>query len=777
MGSPQLGNNALSSQEKNIGLDHLSSITTQTDADEKQNSLPNKKKKKGKKDKYADPNAHILNLSYEGRTNEEIDILKKQIIIPDNSVSYFTLYRYATKFDLFMIILANFGAICSGAALPLFTLIMGNITDNFSRFLTTGQGADEFQHSVNHNTLYFLYLMIGICTVTTLETYVAVDRGEVITARIREHYIQAILRQNIAYFDKVGPGEITNRITSDVNLIQEGISEKVNIIFSGFATFFAALVIGFIRSWRLTLILFSTIVTIIITMGIASRFMMKYTISALGAFSKASSVAEDILSSIRTTTAFGIQRRLSQKYDFHVDESFRYGVKAGRTIMLMVAGLWLIIYWTYGLAFWQGARFIADGTGSVGSTVTVIMSIIIGSVSIGGVTPAFQSVGKSVGAAKKIFETIDRVPLIDSSSEEGKKLNEITGEIKFQNVRFAYPSRPNVTVLNNFSLDIKPGTKVALVGASGSGKSTIIGILERFYSYLGGSVTLDGIELSSFNVKWLRQQMALVSQEPTLFNVSIFENISYGLIGTQYENSSKEEKLNLIIEACKKANAWEFIQTLPEALDTNVGQQGFLLSGGQKQRIAIARAIVSEPKILLLDEATSALDTKSEGVVQEALDRAATNRTTIVIAHRLSTIKDADKIVVVSSGNIIEMGTHHELLAEKGAYYTLVKAQDIKKRDQHEPVHSSRFSIGNNETQSLLSDASTGMSAELSQSGTNSSNYSISDKAIADMKEDGYFDKPVQTRSTIALVKYVSSLKLIVYFTNFVIAQQIHRRL
>lgn len=234
-----------------------------------------------------------------------------------------------------------------------------------------------------------------------------------------------------------------------------------------------------------------------------------------------------------------------------------------------------------------------------------------------------QAITQARGAAAKLYETIDRVPTIDSANPGGLKPTECVGEIALENVKFNYPSRPNVPILKDLTLHFPAGKTAALVGASGSGKSTIISLVERFYDPLSGIISLDGHDLRELNVKWLRSQVGLVSQEPTLFATTIRGNVEHGLVGTQWEHASPDEKLQLVKGACVKANADGFISKLPLGYDTMVGERGFLLSGGQKQRIAIARAIVSDPRILLLDEATSALDTQSEGVVQDALDKAA----------------------------------------------------------------------------------------------------------------------------------------------------------
>ena len=378
------------------------------------------------------------------------------------------------------------------------------------------------------------------------------------------------------------------------------------------------------------------------------------------------------------------------------------------------------------------------------------MAIIIGALAFGGISPSFQAIASAMGAAHKVFEAIDRVPSIDISDDQGEKPSQLEGRIKFEHVKFAYPSRPNVPILDDFNLTIEPGQTIALVGSSGSGKSTIVGLLERFYSPIGGSITLDGHPIESLNIKWLRHQMALVSQEPTLFSCSIYENISFGLIGSSYEHADESKKKELIIEACREANAWDFIQTLTDGLDTEVGDRGFLLSGGQKQRIAIACAIVSKPEILLLDEATSALDTKSESIVQEALDRALKSRTTIVIAHRLSTIRDADKIVVMSRGTIIESGTHDELLKQEGAYYLLVKAQNIRAEEENE-AENSNAAFESEDPNEILDH-------KLTRGTTRDSELSVSAKVVQDLEAKGFYEEPVITRSSWVLIKFLGHI-------------------
>lgn len=299
-------------------------------------------------------------------------------------------------------------------------------------------------------------------------------------------------------------------------------------------------------------------------------------------------------------------------------------------------------------------------------------AVIFGAQSAGTIFSFAPDMGKAKQAAAELKALFDRQPEIDSWSEDGEKLSSVEGHIEFRDVHFRYPTRPEQPVLRGLNLTVKPGQYVALVGASGCGKSTTIQLLERFYDPLAGGVYIDGKEISSLNVNNYRSWIALVSQEPTLYQGTVKENI---LLGADRENVPQEA----IEQACKDANIYDFIMSLPDAFDTVVGSKGSMLSGGQKQRIAIARALLRDPKILLLDEATSALDSESEKVVQAALDKAAKGRTTIAVAHRLSTIQRADMIYVFDSGKVVEAGTHTELIHLRGRYYELVSLQSLEK--------------------------------------------------------------------------------------------------
>ncbi|KAF2194218.1 ATP-binding cassette transporter ABC4 [Zopfia rhizophila CBS 207.26] len=625
---------------------------------------------------------------------EERQVLKRQLDQPVVNITWITLYRYATKVDLAIIAVSAFCSIASGALMPLMTVIFGQLAGTFQGLFQGTLDHGSFEDDLSKYSLYFLYLAIGEFIMIYTSTVGWIYTGEHISGKIREHYLAAVLRQNIGFFDKIGAGEITTRITADANLVQEGMSEKVGLTLNAIATFVAAFVIGFVKYWKLTLILISVIVAIVCVMSGGARFMLRYNKQSLEAYAQGGTVAEEVISSIRNATSFNTQDKLARQYNDHLTVAEKWGARTKFVLGCMLAAMMTIIYFNYALSFWQGSRFLVAGETNLSSILTILLAIMIGAFSLGSVGPWIQAFATGTAAAAKMYATIDRTSPIDPESQDGERPDAVEGNIELRHIKHIYPSRPEVVVMEDVNLVIPAGKTTALVGASGSGKSTIVGLVERFYDPIRGEVLLDGRDVQQLNPSWLRQHISLVQQEPVLFATSVYDNIRHGLIGTSYESASEEKIREIVTDAAKIANAHDFISNLPEGYETNVGERGFLMSGGQKQRIAIARAIVSDPKILLLDEATSALDTKSEGVVQAALDRAAKGRTTIVIAHRLSTIKTADNIVVMSRGRIVEQGKHDDLLVKRGAYYNLVEAQRIaqateKKVDEEEVSEAS----------------------------------------------------------------------------------------
>ncbi|KAG2071587.1 P-loop containing nucleoside triphosphate hydrolase protein [Suillus decipiens] len=648
-------------------------------------------------------------------------------------VSFLSLFRYSTRFE---IMLDCFGVICAiaaGSAQPLMTLIFGNLTQDFVTFglaeneyyqslqsedpnvieqaqAALDAAASSFRHHAGLDASYLVYIGVAMFVSTYLYMYTWVYTSELNGKRIRERYLQAILRQEIAYFDDVGAGEVATRIQSDTHLVQLGISEKVTLAITFVSAFFVGFIIAYVRSWRLALALSSILPCIGIIGSTMNKFGSKYTQLSLKHVAEAGSLAEEVISTVRTAQAFGTQKVLSGIYDKHIDVTRVVDIKASISHGAGLGSLFFVIYAAYALAFDFGTTLINEGHADAGQVINVFMAILIGSFSLALLAPELQAITRACGAAAKIFATIERVPDIDSENPGGLKPAKVTGEITFEDVKFNYPSRADVPILKGIDITFPAGKTTALVGASGSGKSTIVSLTERFYDPLSGSVKLDGTDLRELNIKWLRSQIGLVSQEPVLFATTIRANVAYGLIGTPYEDASDEEKFQLIKAACIKSNADSFVSHLPQGYDTMVGERGFLLSGGQKQRVAIARAIVSDPRILLLDEATSALDTRSEGIVQDALDKAAAGRTTITIAHRLSTIKDADCILVMGEGLVLERGTHAELLTnENGAYFRLVTAQTLREanEDPGEAISSDETDLESPRPEVLLDRKST----------------------------------------------------------------------
>ncbi|XP_015248373.1 PREDICTED: multidrug resistance protein 1-like [Cyprinodon variegatus] len=493
--------------------------------------------------------------------------------------------------------------------------------------------------------------------------------------RIRKLFFHRIMQQDIGWFDVNETGELNTRLTDDVYKIQEGIGDKVGMLIQSFSSFIAAFIIGFTKGWKLTLVILAVSPALGISAALFSKLLTNFTTKEQSAYAKAGAVAEEVLSAIRTVFAFSGQKKEIERYHKNLEDAKTMGIRKAISANIAMGFTFLMIYLSYALAFWYGSTLILSGEYTIGSVLTVFFVVIIGVFAMGQTSPNIQTFASARGAAYKVYNIIDHNPTIDSYSETGFKPDLIKGNIEFNNIHFSYPSRPDVTILDQMCLSVSSGQTMALVGSSGCGKSTTIQLLQRFYDPQEGSVSIDGHDIRSLNVRYLRELIGVVSQEPILFATTISENIRYGR-----PDVTQEE----IETATKEANAYDFIMNLPDKFETLVGDRGTQMSGGQKQRIAIARALVRKPKILLLDEATSALDAESETIVQAALDKVRLGRTTLVVAHRLSTIRNADVIAGFQKGKVVELGTHSELMDKKGVYHTLVTMQTFQKAEEGE---------------------------------------------------------------------------------------------
>ncbi|KAI6672602.1 hypothetical protein NL676_000508 [Syzygium grande] len=547
-----------------------------------------------------------------------------------NSVLFYKLFLFADFTDFFFMLVDTMGAVCNGLGLPLMTVLIGQLIGSFG----TNQHNKNVVHLVSKISLKFIYP-----AVFTEVTFWMVT-GERQAARIRVLYLRIILRQDIAFFNKeTTTGEVVGRMSGDTILIQDAKGEKVGKFIQLMSTFIGGFIIAFTKGWLLTLVTLSIIPPLVVSGALMSLIIGKMASQGQSAYAKAADVVEQTIGSIRT---------------FLVD-AYKSGVCKGMAAGLGLATGFFIIFYSFALATWFGGKMILEKGYAGVQVLNVLVAVLTDSMSLGEASPCMTAFAVGQATGFKMFKTINRKPEINSRDTRGKTLDEIRGDIELRDVYFSYPARPDELTFNGFSLYIPSGTTAALVGQSGSRKSTVISLIERFYDPQAGEVLIDGINLKD--------------HEPVLFASSIKDNIAYGK-----ENATIEE----IRAAAQLANAAKFIDKLPKGLDTMVGEYGTQLSGGQKQRVAIARAILKDPRILLLDEATSALNAESERIVQEALDRIMGNGTTIIVAHRLSTVRNTDMIAVIHGGKIVERGTHLELQKDPdGAYGQLICLQQV----------------------------------------------------------------------------------------------------
>ncbi|XP_059632044.1 ABC transporter B family member 11-like isoform X1 [Cornus florida] len=592
------------------------------------------------------------------------------------TVPYFKLFSFADSTDHVLMLVGTIAAIGNGICMPLMTVLIGDVINSFGQNVNS----KNVVHEVSKVSVKYVYLALGSGLAAFFQVVCWMVTGERQAARIRCLYLKTILKQDIAFFDSEGKtGEIIDRMSGDTFLIQDAIGEKVGKFLVVVASFLGGFVIAFIKGWLLTLVMISSIPLLVISSAILTLLLVKLKSSGQVGYSQAAIVVEQTISSIRTVASFTGERQAIANYNKSLIKAYKSGVQEGLASGLSGGVFMFVIYSSYALAIWFGSKMIINKDYTGGDVLNVVMAVLTGSFSLGQASPCMSAFAAGRAAAFKMFETINRKSEIDPYDTNGLKLDDIGGNIELKDVYFSYPTRPDEPIFNGFCLSMPSGTTAALVGQSGSGKSTVISLIERFYDPQAGVVLIDGINLKEFQLWWIRGKIGLVSQEPVLFTSSIKDNISYGKDGATIEE---------IKAAAKLANVAKFIDKLPEGLDTQVGEHGTQLSGGQKQRIAIARAILKDPRILLLDEATSALDVESERVVQEALDRVMINRTTVIVAHRLSTVKNADMIAVIHQGKIVEKGSHSELLQDpEGAYCQLIRLQEHSQESEKNAVN------------------------------------------------------------------------------------------
>ncbi|XP_027979016.1 bile salt export pump isoform X1 [Eumetopias jubatus] len=613
-------------------------------------------------------------------------------------VGFFQLFRFSSTTDIWLMFVGSLCAFLHGLSHPGVLLIFGTMTDVFIEYDTELQQLKIPGKACVNNTIVWLNSSLnqnvtngtqcglldiesemikfasyyaGIALVVLITGYMQICFWVIAAARqiqkMRKISFRKVMRMEIGWFDCNSVGELNTRFSEDINKVNDAIADQMAVFIQRMTTSICGFLLGFYQGWKLTLVIISVSPLIGIGAAIIGLSVSKFTDYELKAYARAGSVADEVISSMRTVAAFGGEKKEVERYEKNLVFAQRWGIRKGIVMGFFTGFMWCLIFLCYALAFWYGSKLVLeDGEYTPGTLVQIFLSILLGALNLGNASSCLEAFATGRAAATSIFQTIDRKPVIDCMSEEGYKLDRIKGEIEFHNVTFHYPSRPEVKILDNLSMVVKSGEMTAVVGSSGSGKSTALQLIQRFYDPSEGMVTLDGHDLRSLNIQWLRAQIGLVEQEPVLFSTTIAENIRYGR-----EDATMED----IVRAAKAANAYSFIMDLPQQFDTLVGEGGGQMSGGQKQRVAIARALVRNPKILLLDMATSALDNESEAMVQEALSKIQQGHTIISVAHRLSTVRAADVIIGFEHGTAVERGTHEELLERKGVYFTLVTLQ------------------------------------------------------------------------------------------------------
>ncbi|KXJ88898.1 P-loop containing nucleoside triphosphate hydrolase protein [Microdochium bolleyi] len=637
---------------------------------------------------------------------------------------YFRLLTYGepTNTDIALLIGGTVFAIIAGIPFPLLGVLLGQVIDDLNA-ATCGINASaapspELQQSTNQKIIYVVVVGLVQFTCVYVHTTCWCLFGDRLAHRLREKYFRSILRQEVSYFDKLPAGEVSSRLSADIATIKSGTSEKVGTYIGVSSMFVTAYIIAFIKDARLAGMLLFLLPAFMLMTWVGGHFVSKHATSASESLAGASSVAMESLSNVMVVHAFRANDRLESKFASSLEGAKTHGIKKATAAAFQSGLLYFLAFSASALAYWKAGQTIADtvagfGSGnSVGNTYTVIFLLVDASLILSQISPFLQFFASASGALEKLEADMDRPSQIDGTADsQSDKIENFTGAVRLEKVHFNYPSRPDVKVIQDVTLDFQAGQHTAIVGLSGSGKSTIAGLVTRLYDPLEGSVSIDGHDLKNVNVRHLRSFIGLVQQDPLLLDRSLLENIALGLVnssrpehdalqktllGTQLEKIAEAVRsgkdleeaareagpealdiVRLVQHAADLADADIFLGNLEFGFGTLVGSNGDLLSGGQKQRVALARALVKDPNILVLDEATSSLDSASELRIQSAIENATKGRTVISIAHRLATVRNADKIVVMRNGKVIEQGSHFELLAKDADYAALVRLQSI----------------------------------------------------------------------------------------------------
>ena len=501
---------------------------------------------------------------------------------------------------------------------------------------------------------------------TALRFYFVSWIGERVNADIREAVFSHVLSLSPGFFETTKTGEVLSRITADTTVLESMIGSSVSIALRNAFIMVGGLVMLAITSLKLTGMILLVVPLVIGPIVFFGRRVRQFSRESQDRVADIGAYADEALHGIRTVQAFSHEDQDRAHFGKEVERSFQAARRRISQRAMLTGIVILLVFTAIGSILWIGGNDVVEGRMSVGELSAFVFYSILVAGSVGALSEVMTSLQRAAGAAERLMELLATEADIKAPQNPIALTEPAKGEIEFKDVTFFYPSRPDHAALKDLNLHIQPGEQIAIVGPSGAGKTTLYQLLLRFYDPESGKVMLDGVDLMSADPRKIRDRLGIVSQEPVIFGTSALENIRYG----KPDASDADVRA-----AAAAAHALEFIEKLPQGFDSNLGERGVLLSGGQKQRIAIARAILRDPVVLLLDEATSALDAESERLVQQALERLMKDRTTLVIAHRLATVKKADRIIVISDGEIIDSGTHKELIEQQGLYAQLAELQ------------------------------------------------------------------------------------------------------